>query len=170
MEERSRAVRSQRESFRRVSPFSVFWSLLRIPFIFVFYFLFVNLNLFWNILILFDFHLFISLFFLFIFSFLFVCFQFHLFTLDSIFRSLENRVVTIWVPCIYLKSIVAQGLSISRILSKWPPIEVMQQSHAMRWWDLSFNLSSYGAVLTDKFGCVPYTLHTTHTCKYGLTS
>ena len=75
-----------------------------------------------------------------------------------------------WVPCLYLKSIVARGLSISRILSKWPPIGVMQQSHAMRWWDLSFNLSSYGAVLMGKFGRVPYTLHTAHTWEYGLTS
>ena len=44
VEERSRAMRSQRGSFRGVSPFSVFWSLLRIPFIFVFYFFFANLN------------------------------------------------------------------------------------------------------------------------------
>ena len=36
------------------------------------------------------------------------------------------------------KSKVARGLSISRILNKWPPIGVMQQSHAMKWWDLSF--------------------------------
>ena len=38
------------------------------------------------------------------------------------------------------KSKVARGLSISRILSKWPPIGVMQQSHVMKWWDLSFHI------------------------------
>ena len=36
-----------------------------------------------------------------------------------------------WVPCPYLKSKVARGLSITRILSKLPPIGVMQQTHAM---------------------------------------
>ena len=40
------------------------------------------------------------------------------------------------------KSKVARGLSISRI-RKWPPIGVMQQSHAMKWWDLSSSLSMY---------------------------
>ena len=35
-----------------------------------------------------------------------------------------------WVPYLYLKNIVARGLSISRILNKWPPTGVMQQSHA----------------------------------------
>ena len=35
-----------------------------------------------------------------------------------------------WVPCLYLKNAIARGFSISRILCKWPPIEVMQQEHA----------------------------------------
>ena len=34
---------------------------------------------------------------------------------------------------------------------------------------LSFRFS-YDAVVTDNFGRVPYTLHTAHTCEYGLTS
>ena len=72
------------------------------------------------------------------------------------------------------KSKVAWGLSISRILSKWPPIGVMQQSHTMKWWDLSFRFVSfhfpYSVILTGNRGHVPYTLHTAHTCEYGLTS
>ena len=72
------------------------------------------------------------------------------------------------------KSKVAWGLSISIIFSKWPPIGVMQQSHAMKWWDLSFRFVSfhfpYGVILTDNRGHVPYTLHAAHTCEYGLTS
>ena len=41
------------------------------------------------------------------------------------------------------KSKVARGLSISRILSKWPPIGVMRQTHAMKWWNLSFRFVSF---------------------------
>ena len=33
-------------------------------------------------------------------------------------------------PCLYLKNVVARGLSILKIISKRPPIGVMMQEHA----------------------------------------
>ena len=45
-------------------------------------------------------------------------------------RGCEACVSLTGAPCLYVKNIVARGLSVLRILSKRPPIEVMMQEHA----------------------------------------